>query len=68
MRPKWREARRAFLDRCHERWKIAHDMREEGFSYGEIGKVLGVSRERARQLVIHYQNGSAMKPYKVWAA
>lgn len=34
--------------------KLFYDLRKEGMTYVEIGEMMGVSRERARQRVLKY--------------
>lgn len=38
-----------------KRYKMAYDLRKEGKTFTEIGKIMGLSRERARTLnAIYY--------------
>lgn len=46
---------RAFLRQAQERRKRAALLKEKGLSYAEIGRRMGISRQRARQLA----NGAA---------
>lgn len=56
--PGERPARRPRADRTSPRQQEAADLRSDGLTFTAIGLVMGVSRQRAEQMVKEFRRGS----------